>query len=105
MQEQEGIHHTPEYAPPNEWVGNMDAREQRQWQAPPQQEYAERPYEEGYSGQDSMDAWFREDEKIRPGNLEKADSRDCWYSSFYCARCSSSATSSVSLLVISAGRS
>ncbi|MHB8600429.1 MAG: DUF4097 family beta strand repeat-containing protein [Ktedonobacteraceae bacterium] len=66
MQEQEGIHRTPEYAPSNEWVGNSDAREQRQWPTPSQQEYAERPYAEGYSGQDSIDAWFREDEKIRP---------------------------------------
>jgi DUF4097 and DUF4098 domain-containing protein YvlB len=69
MQEQEGINRTPEYATSNEWVGNSDAREQGQWQAPPQQEqreYAERPYEEGYSSQDSIDAWFREDEKLRP---------------------------------------
>lgn len=72
MQEQEGIHRTPEYAPSNERAENTDAREQRQWQAPPQQEYVERPYEEGYGGQDSMDAWFREDEKIRPKQSGKS---------------------------------
>ncbi len=69
MQEQEGINRTPEYAPPNERANNADAREQRQWQTPAQQErqeYVERPYEEGYSSQDSINAWFREDEKIRP---------------------------------------
>ncbi|HVB20803.1 MAG TPA: DUF4097 family beta strand repeat-containing protein [Ktedonobacteraceae bacterium] len=69
MQEQEEIFHTPEYASSAEREVNADAREQRQWQTPPQQEqqeYAEHPYAEGYSSQDSMDAWFQADEKIRP---------------------------------------
>ncbi|HLX39617.1 MAG TPA: DUF4097 family beta strand repeat-containing protein [Ktedonobacteraceae bacterium] len=66
MQEQEETFYTPEYTSSAEREVNADAREQRQWQTPPQQEYVERPYAEGYNGQDSIDAWFREDEKIRP---------------------------------------
>jgi hypothetical protein len=66
MQEQEGIFHTPNYAPLDEREVNADASEQRQWQTPSQQEYVERPYEEGYGGQESIDSWFQEGEKIRP---------------------------------------
>lgn len=69
MQEQEGTFHTSEYASSAEREINADAREQRQWQTPlqqEQQEYAEHPYAEGYSSQDSMDTWFQADEKIRP---------------------------------------
>ena len=66
MQEQEGAFRPPEYIPPDKRASNTDAREQRQSQVPPRQEYAERPYAEGYSGQDSIDSWFQEGEKIRP---------------------------------------
>ena len=66
MQEQESTFQTPEYRPPNEREINTDFREPRQSQTPPQQEYTERPYTEGYAGLDAGDMWFREDEKVRP---------------------------------------
>ena len=66
MQEQEGTYQTPDYIPSDEREFNADFREQRQSQIPPQREYAERPYAEGYAGFDANDTWFREDEKVRP---------------------------------------
>lgn len=68
MQEQEGMYQSPEYTPSVEQPTYSEAREQeqRQWQAPPQQEYTERPYEEGYSGFTSLNDWMRQDEKLRP---------------------------------------
>jgi Putative adhesin len=69
MQEQEGTYQTPEYVSPDEREINTDFREQRQAQTP--QEYAERPYTEGYAGFDAGDTWFREDEKVRPQATRK----------------------------------
>src|SRR5581483_3935395 len=66
MQEQEGIHRTPEYTPSTERPIYGETDERRQWQTPPQQEYVERPYEEGYGGQEPLDSWFQEGDKLRP---------------------------------------
>lgn len=71
MQEQEGTFQTPEYIPSDEREINADFREQGQSQTPPQREYAERPYIEGYTGFDANDTWFREDEKVRPQATRK----------------------------------
>jgi Putative adhesin len=66
MQSQEGIPGPQEHTSPAQQEINTDPREQQQWRVPPQQEYQERPYAEGYAGLDTEDMWPREGEKLRP---------------------------------------